>query len=223
MFSVRTIVLTDMLRRHSRRPDQPPAPGATPVEAASEPLVASRAFPKFLSALAGRDHLTIIDVGPAIGPNLTFFSELTACKFYVEDLYAELERHARAGTRAELATLLPGRIQEPDASVDAILCWDIFDFLDKPAAQALAREFVRVLRPGGALLGLFANAQGTQTHYTRFVIADATHFRHRKSPATTVPRQVIPNRDIIRLFDGLLVSDSYLLLTHTREIVFRKR
>jgi hypothetical protein len=55
------------------------------------------------------------------------------------------------------------------------------------------------------------------------VIADETRFRHRTLPASPVARQVLPNRDIIRLFDGLLVSDSFLLLTHTREIVFRKR
>ena len=33
-------------------------------------------------------------------------------------------------------------------SVDGVLCWDIFDFLEPAAAKALAREIVRVLRPG---------------------------------------------------------------------------
>lgn len=210
-----------MLRRAPRRPDDPVSPGAAEPEAYA--LVPTRAYPKFLSALAGRERLTIIDVGPAVGSNIEFFAERAACKIFVEDLYAELERHAREGTRAELATMLPAKIKQPDASVDAVLCWDIFDFLEKPAAQAFARELVRVLRPGGALFGFFANAAGEQTHYTKFVISDGSHFRHRTTPATPVPRQVLQNRDIIRMFDGLLVSDSYLLLTHTREIVFRKR
>jgi ubiquinone/menaquinone biosynthesis C-methylase UbiE len=114
-------------------------------------------------------------------------------------------------------------MRQEDASVDAVLCWDIFDFLDKATANAFARELVRVLKPGGSLFGLFANQAGEQKHYTKFIIADETHFRHRTLPATPVARQVLPNRDIIRLFDGLLVSDSFLLLTHTREIVFRKK
>jgi protein-L-isoaspartate O-methyltransferase len=211
-----------MLRR-PRRPDGSVEAGPAGPEPEQETLVASRAFPKFLAALAGREHLTVIDVGPAVGSNVDFLAERAACKIYVEDLYAELERHARAGTRADLATVLAARLRQPDASVDAVLCWDLFDFLEKAAAQAVARDLVRVLRPGGALLGFFANAAGEQTHYTKFVIADQTHFRHRTTPATPVPRQVLQNRDIIRLFDGLLVSDSYLLLTHTREIVFRKR
>jgi len=33
---------------------------------------------------------------------------------------------------------------------------------------------------------------------------------------------VIANRDINRLFEGLTVAESFLLLTKTREIVFRK-
>jgi hypothetical protein len=33
---------------------------------------------------------------------------------------------------------------------------------------------------------------------------------------------VFANRDITRLFEGLTVSDSFLLLTKTREMVFRK-
>ncbi len=208
-----------MLRRAPRADG---LPDAVPV-VETETAVASRALPKFLGALAGRDHLTIIDVGPVVGSNLDFFAARAACKVYIEDLFSEIERHARAGTRGKLATVLPPRIHQADASVDAILCWDIFDFLDKASAQPFARELVRVLRPGGALFGLFSNQQGEQTHYTKFVIAKDSQFLHRTQPATPVARQVLPNRDIIRLFDGLLVSDSYLLLTHTREIVFRKR
>jgi hypothetical protein len=207
-----------------------PRPGESAVDAAPRPatsgesVVASRAFPKFLSAIAGREHLTFIDVGPAVGSNLEFFAQRTACKFFIDDLFAEIESQARAGTREKLASTLPARITQPDASVDAVLCWDLFDFLDKAAAQALAPQLVRVLKPGGSLFGFFANNVGMEKkQYTRFVIEDETHFRHRSSPASPVSVQVLPNRDIIRLFDGLLVSDSFLLLTHTREIVFRKK
>ena len=213
-----------MLRRPPR-PGEPPAEVVSrPAATKDDPVIASRAFPKFLSGLVGRDHLTFIDLGPAIGTNLEFFSTRTACKFYIDDLFAEIEAQGRAGTRDKLATTLPARVTQPDASVDAILCWDIFDFLDKAASQGLARELVRVLKPGGSLFGFFFNQIGEQKRlYTRFIIQDESHFRHRTSPATPVPIQVLPNRDIIRLFEGLLVSDSFLLLTHTREIVFRKK
>jgi SAM-dependent methyltransferase len=216
-------MLSDLLRRGARRSDPAAAPPPPTMQAEREPLVASRALPRFLAALAGRPEATLLDVGPAVGSNIAFFGERFACKLHVEDLYADVERHARSGTLADLPAVLAGRIRHGDASVDGILCWDLFDYLDRASAQALARELVRILRPGGALFGLFATMAGEQTHYTRFVIVDETHLRRRTTPATPVRRQILQNRDIIKLFEGLVVSDSYLLLTNTREIVFRKR
>ena len=39
----------------------------------------------------------LLDLGPVIGSNLTFFGETLGCKVFIEDLYADLERHVRAG------------------------------------------------------------------------------------------------------------------------------
>ena len=104
-----------MLRRPPRADG---LPDPVPV-VASETRVASRAFPKFLGALAGRDHLTIIDVGPVVGSNLDFFAARAACKIYIEDLFTDVERHAQAGTRAKLPSVLPPRSHQAAASVDA--------------------------------------------------------------------------------------------------------
>jgi hypothetical protein len=36
-------------------------------------------------------------------------------------------------------------------------------------------------------------------------------------------RHVLANRDIIKMFDGLIVSDSFLLKSNTREILLRRK
>ncbi|MFI5078753.1 MAG: hypothetical protein ACHQRO_15500, partial [Vicinamibacteria bacterium] len=46
--------------------------------------------------------------------------------------------------------------------------------------------------------------------------------KYRSAPGSRARQQVFANRDITRLFEGLAVSDSFLLLTKTREMVFRK-
>jgi hypothetical protein len=51
---------------------------------------------------------------------------------------------------------------------------------------------------------------------------DDKTFRHKTAPAARGRQQVFVNRDINLMFDGLHVSDSFLLMTRTREIVFRK-
>jgi predicted SAM-dependent methyltransferase len=134
-----------------------------------------------------------------------------------------IDAQTRAGTRDALPDVLAKRFSQEDGSVDGVLCWDIFDFLDRASSQALAREVVRVLRPGGAVMGFFCNAPVERATFTKFEIVEETALRHRSHPGVGGPKFVLQNRDIIRMFDGLLVSDSFLLKSNTREILLRKR
>lgn len=189
---------------------------------ADEPLFATKAFRKLLSTLASREAPTLIDLGPVVGSNVSFFGEQVGCKIFVEDIYAELERHARAGKMEEFPAFLSRRFSQGDGTVDAVVCWDLVDYLDRPSAQALADQLTRVLRPEGALLGFFGTAQPRETQYTKFIIADDTNLKHRTYPATRGRQTILLNRDIIRLFSGLRVSDSFLMKNNIREILFRK-
>lgn len=190
--------------------------------AADEPLFATKALRKLLSTLTSRDAPVLIDLGPVVGSNVSFFGEQVGCKIFVEDIYAELERHVRAGKLEDLPAFLSRRFSQPDGSVDGVICWDIIDYLDRPSAQALAEQLTRVLRPEGALLGFFGTAQPRDTHYTKFIIADDTNLKHRAYPAARGRLTILLNRDIIRLFPGLRVSDSFLMKNNIREILFRK-
>ena len=189
---------------------------------ADEPLFATKALRKLLSTLTSRDSPVLIDLGPVVGSNVSFFGEQVGCKIFVEDIYAELERHVRAGKLEDLPAFLSRRFSQPDGSVDGVICWDIIDYLDRPSAQALAEQLTRVLRPEGALLGFFGTAQPRDTHYTKFIIADDTNLKHRAYPAARGRQTILLNRDIIRLFPGLRVSDSFLMKNNIREILFRK-
>jgi len=86
----------------------------------------------------------------------------------------------------------------------------------------LAEELARVLRPDGALLAFFATVQTNDARYTKYVIADEENLRHRSYPAARCRQTILMNRDIIRLFPTLRVSDSFLLQNNLREILFRK-
>jgi hypothetical protein len=153
---------------------------------------------------------------------VSFFGERLGCKLYVEDLFADVERFARDGRAAALAEHFAARLGQEDASVDGILCWDLFDFLDKPAARTLGGQLARVLKPGGALLGFFTTVAITEPTFTRFVVTDERTLVHRPYKAVRTKGLVFVNRDIGLLFPGLRVTESFLLLTHTREILFRK-
>jgi SAM-dependent methyltransferase len=187
-----------------------------------DPVFATKALRKFLSCLTSRETPVLVDLGPVVGSNVSFFGEQLGCKIFVEDLFADLDRHVRAGTLENLPAFFKKRFPQEAGSVDGILCWDLIDYLDRAAAQELAGELTRVLRPDGALLGFFGTAQAREARYTKFIIADEVNLKHRSYEAARGRQAILLNRDIIKLFAGLRVSDSFLLQNNLREILFRK-
>jgi Methyltransferase domain len=189
---------------------------------AADPVFATKALRKFLTSLTSRDAPVLLDLGPVVGSNVSFFGEQLGCKIFVEDIFADLDRHTRESRLELLPAFLKKRFPQADGSVDGILCWDILDYMDRAAAQELASQLTRVLRPEGALLGFFGTAQPRDTRYTKYIIVDEVNLRHRPYPAARGRQASLLNRDIIRLFQGLRVSDSFLLQNNLREILFRK-
>ncbi len=185
-------------------------------------VVRSPALAKFVGAIGSRQAPELLDLGPGIGPNVAFFGERIACKIHVEDLYADLDRHARRGALDRLPEFLATRLPLSDQSIDAVLCWDLFDYLEAPAAQVLAGELIRLLKPEGALLVFFSTVASDDRRYTRYVIQDEEHLRYRTYPAACSRQRILENRDILKLFERLRVSDSILLKSQLREMLFRK-
>jgi hypothetical protein len=196
---------------------QPPVPDI-------DPIFSTKALKKFLSCLTSRDAPVLIDLGPVVGSNVAYFGEQLGCKIFVTDVFADLDRHVREGRVEEFGDFLAAKFTQDSASVDGILCWDFIDYLDRPAAQKLANQLTRVLRPEGALLGFFGTAQQNgDSHYNKFIVADeGVNLRARAYPALRGRQSSLLNRDIIKLFAGLRVSDSFLLKNNQREILFRK-
>ena len=194
----------------------------TPAPRAEDPIFSTKALRKFLGTLSAKESPVLMDLAPVVSGTLNFFGDHLGCKVLIEDVYGEVERHAKAGTLAELPEVFRTRFAQADGSVDGILCWDLMDYLDRPAAQALADQLTRLLRPEGALLAFFGTAQPRDAHYTRYIIVDDVNLRYRAYPASRGRQAILANRDIIRLFDRLRVSDSFLLQNNLREILFRK-
>jgi hypothetical protein len=198
--------------------EPPPASQAV----AEDPVCATKALRKFLTAFTSRQSPVLLDLGPVVGNNVSFFGEQLGCKIFVEDIFADLDRHVRRGKVDALPAFFKTRFTQADGAVDGVLCWDLIDYLDRPAAQALAEQLTRMIRPEGSLLAFFGTAQPRETRYTKYIIVNEVKLRHRRYQAARGRQAILPNRDIIRLFSNLRVSDSFLLQNNLREILFRK-
>ena len=214
--------LTDLFGFLGGRRAATAASAATEGAEAAEVSHPTKSLQKFVACLQSRDNPVLLDLGPVVGSNVTFFGEQLGCRIRVEDLAADIEQHGKSGSAAELPAFLAGRFTLPADSVDGILCWDVFDYLDRPAAQALAEALSRMLRPDGALLGFFSTAETRDPVYTKYVVVDPQHLIYKTYPASRPRHRSLLTGDIIRMFKGLRVSDSFLMKSHLREMLFRK-
>jgi hypothetical protein len=218
------VAFSDLLKFGKKSDPRGASVADAPAPKGPDPVIASKALPKFVAALSQKQSSVLLDFGPVIGANVAFFGEQLGCKLFIEDLAVELDRHTKADTREQLPEALVKHFPKEDRSVDGILCWDLFDFLEKPAATAVAREIVRVLKPGGAVMGFFCTSPAERSPFTKFeIINDQSSLRHKHHPGVGGQKFVLQNRDIIKMFEGLFVSDSFLLKSNTREILLRRR
>ena len=195
---------------------------ARPSAANAQP---TKALAKFLSGLTAREQPSLLDLGSVVGGNLNFFGEQLGCKITVEDLTKDIDRHVQEDTVGALPEFFARRFPQSDASFDGILCWDVFDYLEKPAVLALAAQVVRLVRPEGLVLAFFNHSEtrgsGSPT-YTRHVVVDPRTLEHRSYPAARGKQKPLLNRDLQRIFEPLAITDQFLLKTNLREVIFRK-
>ena len=214
-----SVALSDLFSRRRKEHSE------SETGASDAPVHPTKVLARFIAGLSARPQPVLLDLGPVVGTNVSFFGEELGCKIIVEDLSKDIDRHVRDGVLDQFPAFLMKRFPQETGSIDGILCWDLFDYLDKKSAKSLADQLVRMLRPEGVLLAFFGTAEpqpGTKPEYTRHVVVDRTNLQHRPYVASRPKQRPLPNRDIQRLFEPLRIIEQFLLKTNLREVLFRK-
>ena len=197
-----------------------PSPSAA-VETEGPPEVSFRTthvLSDFLADVAARTEPVVIDLGPALGANVTFMGEEFACKLYIEDVLARGDGHSNDAEN-EWAP----RLSQPDESVDGIFCWDVLDHLGNAARWALAAELARVLRPTGVLL-LYQRTERT-SNPDRLLYEIAGRSRlcvHRDANGALPVGQPLMHGELRSMFRGMTATKTVLLKSRMREVLLRK-
>src|SRR3954471_5054479 len=104
--------LLDRLAPRKGEPDvRPQGPVAGPSE---DPVFATKALHKFLQTLTSREMPVLLDLGPVVGSNVSFFGEQLGCKIFVEDIFADVDRHVREGKLEQFPEFLKTRFSHAD-------------------------------------------------------------------------------------------------------------
>src|SRR3982751_2287635 len=124
--------LTDLfgILGQRRVTDAAASPDAS-VANAAEPSYPTKALHKFLSSLQAAENPLLLDLGPVVGSNVTFFGEQLGCRMRVEDVAKDIDRHVKDGTIEQLPDFFAKRFPQAAGTVDGILCWDVLDYLDR--------------------------------------------------------------------------------------------
>ena len=216
---IASVALSDLFSRRRKEPSD------SEVGASDAPVHPTKVLARFVASLSARTQPVLLDLGPVVGSNVSFFGEQLGCKIIVEDLSKDIDRHVRDGKLEELPAALSKRFPQESGSIDGILCWDVFDYLDKASAKKLAEQLTRVLKPDGVLLAFFVTAEpqpGAKPEYTRHVVVNETTLQHRAYAAARGKQRPLPNRDIQRMFEELRITEQFLLKSNLREVLFRK-
>ena len=201
-----------------RRPLPPPAAGVE-TEAPSEyNFRTTYVLSDFVTEVGARIAPVIVDLGPAIGANVAFLGQETACKLFIEDLLARRSNRSSGTGNGQLL-----RLRQPDASVDGVLCWDVLDHF-RPAARA-------VLRPnwfaccGRAACCWWYHRVEVEPHPDRVVyeIVGPRRLCLRGDGDTAArPERPLQHRELELMFGELTATKTVLLKNRMREVLFRK-
>lgn len=196
--------------RSSRRNDAP----SEAVDNAGPEIHASPGLSELLSGLHPERHHHVLDLGPAVGLNISFFSKRFLCSVEVADLYRSLP--AAAGD--DPAATLDGALPADGETVDAVLAWDLFNYLEREQIAALARRLAARCRPGAQLFAMVVTGKEMPREPGTYPIREAEEggvdLVYRTDPTTSRPAPRYRPAEIEQLLAPEFQMDRNLLLRH---------
>lgn len=196
----------------------------------------SNGLKEFLWQIGDIGRGSLLDLGAVSQATVTYFIERNF-KVYTEDLLAawgaflELDfAHAHSlppdaerpdnSPAAQATRFLASNLRYPADSFDAILLWDVLDYMDREAAQQFLPRITSMMRDGGAVLAIFHTRPPEQ--FQRYRVLDAHNLELVSVPTLVRPRHVYQNREIQELFEKFRTSKTFVSRDQLREGVFVK-
>ncbi len=160
--------------------------------------------------------LQILDLGPAVGTNVEFLSQL-GCKLHIGDLY---NSRVSAGEGDEIGQDQYEQLFPADARLDIVLAWDLVNYLSRAELTRLGTLLRRHCRPGALVFALVSNQKQipAQPHRFRILGDDQLAYERRSSLERPGPRYA--PYDLASALKGFRVDRSFLLRHGIQEYLF---
>jgi len=181
-----------------------------PVAGSYESEAARRVFDR-----VARSHRPeVLDLGVLCGETVSTLLEMGA-RVHVHDVISPLSR-LKKGAEPDADALLADLKILPE-SLDAVLAWELMDFLPMAQARRAAGRLAHWLKPRGYVMAIFHTASAREAHRFRL----SRDGLIRMEPAGPLPEacQARTNNEALSLFSGFTLVHSSLTRTQIREVL----
>jgi SAM-dependent methyltransferase len=205
---------------YALRPPSAPRKGGE--EAMARP---SRGLEEFFANIRGQSGLTILELGGATQQNVSFITNL-GHRLYSLDFLQVLDE-TFGDSKVDQSN--PGRIEfflrqtldHPDEHFDAVLIWDVLEYMEPPLLAAVVDRLRQIVRPKSYLLAFFHSEDKLEpvpVHTFRIQSVNALQVAQRGS---RVPAQLFNNRGVEKLFGKFESVKFFLARDRLREIIVK--
>jgi len=184
----------------------------------------STGFTEFTRSLAGCDKLSVLDLGPTSSANIAFLTGFGGRVYNEDILRGSLDRDYVAKQQDGAETLnaqkfFSENLDYPDGHFDAILCWDIPDYLHEALVKPMVERIHKILKPSGILLAFFHTKDaGPDSPYCRYHIVNGEMLELEPRPDFRLQR-IFNNRHIENLFKDFASRKFFLGRDNIREVL----
>ncbi|MDH5230473.1 MAG: methyltransferase domain-containing protein [Gammaproteobacteria bacterium] len=137
------------------------------------------------SQLQANKKYNILDMGPANGMNLDFFSNFR-CKIFIEDLYQSRQEYvdsiAGPGKTFNIVDVLLK--YDSDVRFDVILFWDLFDYLEVEELKTLIKHISKFCSKGSMMFFITSGMDNIPQEPAVFRILDKQHLQYENHSPT---------------------------------------
>lgn len=192
-----------------------------PAEEARPPGLRCQALKELLGALRPGARHAVLDLGPALSANVRFLSALS-CRVRIADLHRSLSVEPVESRRPEAVGALLDRLLPLAAGerFDALLAWDVFDYMRPDQVSALMSRLAPACPPETPVLVLASTGRTIPATPLRYRILDPENLacEGSREPTRACPRHTQP--DLARMMAGFSVRRSVLLRSGLQEYLF---
>ncbi|MFZ0257962.1 MAG: hypothetical protein WAN46_20510 [Gammaproteobacteria bacterium] len=188
--------------------------------------ISSPGFHAFLACLESSPKYHILDLGYPLAANVAHLSSWFPGRVYVADLFRAIEAERLPASadiglwRSTFSRLLDF---QSDLQFDAIIAWDLFNYLPCDALTALITHLGAFSRSGTALFAMMATHKTISARplYCRIVDENRISYEADSAVVTASPRYTAGALE--KMMTGFYLQRSFLLSHGVQEYIYRRQ